>query len=59
MAPLNNGGVVDRFGRVHGVNNLIVSDASIIPFTVDGYTSSTAYLIGYTITKQLLEENMF
>ncbi|NGP59348.1 GMC family oxidoreductase [Paenibacillus thiaminolyticus] len=53
MAPLRKGGVVDRTGRVHGVKDLIVADASIIPFTVDGNTSATAYLIGYTIALQL------
>ncbi|MEF2244694.1 GMC family oxidoreductase [Paenibacillus sp. IITD108] len=54
MAPLSKGGVVDRFGKVHGVKNLIVADASIIPFTVDGNTSAAAYLIGYTIARHLL-----
>lgn len=53
MAPLNKGGVVDRFGKVHGVKDLIVADASIIPYTVDGNTSSAAFLIGYTIAQQL------
>ncbi|CAG7609390.1 putative GMC-type oxidoreductase [Paenibacillus solanacearum] len=53
MGPLNKGGVVDRRGNVHGVKNLIVADASIIPFTVDGNTSAAAYLIGYTIARQL------
>ncbi|MBW8348950.1 GMC family oxidoreductase [Bacillus sp. IITD106] len=53
MAPFTRGGVVDSFGNVHGVNNLIVADASIIPFTVDGNTSASAYLIGYTIAKHL------
>ncbi|OCA91838.1 GMC family oxidoreductase [Pseudobacillus wudalianchiensis] len=56
MAPVNRGGVVDRYGRVHGVDNLIVADASIIPFTVDGNTSAPAYLIGYTIAKHLIQE---
>ncbi|MGG1554729.1 GMC family oxidoreductase [Paenibacillus ferrarius] len=54
MAPLKNGGVVDRRGNVHGVKDLIVADASIIPFTVDGNTSAAAYLIGYTIAKQII-----
>ncbi|WP_025717092.1 GMC family oxidoreductase [Paenibacillus sp. 1-18] len=60
MAPLNTGGVVDRKGNVHGVKNLIVADASIIPFTVDGNTSAAAYLIGYTIARQLklLDKNI-
>lgn len=57
MAPINKGGVVDRFGNVHGVNNLIVADAQIIPFTVDGNTSAAAFLIGYTIAKHLREED--
>ena len=55
MAPITLGGVVDRRGRVHGVNNLIVADATIIPFTVDGNTSAAAFLIGYTIAKQLMQ----
>ncbi|MBO9599710.1 MAG: GMC family oxidoreductase [Cohnella sp.] len=53
MAPLNRGGVVDRRGSVHGVKGLVVADASIIPFTVDGNTSAAAYLIGYTIARRL------
>ncbi|WP_054957707.1 GMC family oxidoreductase [Paenibacillus dakarensis] len=53
MAPLSEGGVVNRKGNVHGVQDLIVADASIVPYTVDGNTSSAAYLIGYTIAKQL------
>ncbi|WP_204798982.1 GMC family oxidoreductase [Paenibacillus sacheonensis] len=53
MAPLTRGGVVDRRGQVHGVKDLIVADASIIPFTVDGNTSAAAFLIGYTIARQL------
>ncbi|GAA4851069.1 GMC family oxidoreductase N-terminal domain-containing protein [Paenibacillus vulneris] len=57
MAPLKNGGVVDRRGRVHGVKNLIVADASIIPFTVDGNTSAPTFLIGYTIARQLKLQN--
>ncbi|MGG4219179.1 GMC family oxidoreductase [Paenibacillus jamilae] len=60
MAPLDKGGVVDRKGNVHGVKNLIVADASIIPFTVDGNTSAAAYLIGYTVARQLklLDKNI-
>lgn len=53
MGPLTGGGVVDRRGRVHGVKDLLVADASIIPFTVDGNTSAAAFLIGYTIARQL------
>mgnify|MGYP001209319662 CR=1 FL=1 len=57
MAPLTKGGVVDRRGRVHGVKDLIVADASIIPFTVDGNTSAAAFLIGYTIARQLKRQS--
>jgi choline dehydrogenase len=53
MAPLSKGGVVDHQGRVHGVKDLIVADASLIPFTVDGNTSAATYLIGLTIAQQL------
>lgn len=53
MAPIHNGGVVNRRGEVHGVKDLIVADDSIIPFTVDGNTSAPAYLIGLTIAEQL------
>lgn len=54
MAPLHKGGVVDRRGYVHGVKKLMVADASIIPFTVDGNTSAASFLIGYTIARQLI-----
>lgn len=57
MAPSSRWGVVDRYGSVFGVNNLIVADDSIIPFTVDSNTSAPAFLIGYTIAKHLLKEN--
>ncbi|MFM9281196.1 GMC family oxidoreductase [Paenibacillus jiagnxiensis] len=53
MAPTRNGGVVDRRGAVHGVKDLIVADDSIVPFTVDGNTSATAFLIGLTIAEQI------
>ncbi|GGE09083.1 hypothetical protein GCM10011571_08040 [Marinithermofilum abyssi] len=56
MAPFEKEGVVDRRGRVHGVRDLIIADASIVPFTVDGNTSATAYLIGFTIAQQLLKQ---
>lgn len=53
MAPLQNGGVVDRRGNVHGVKNLVVADASLYPFTVDGNTSAPAFLVGYAIARQI------
>ncbi|ASW42880.1 GMC family oxidoreductase [Clostridium isatidis] len=59
MGPLNNGGVVDNSGRVYGVRNLIVADASIIPFSVDGNTAAASYLVGYTIAKELLANDTY
>lgn len=54
MAPLREGGVVDEEGNVYGVQDLVVADASVVPFTVDGNTSAAAFLIGATIAQQLL-----
>ncbi|RLL43797.1 GMC family oxidoreductase [Oceanobacillus piezotolerans] len=56
MAPIHHGGVVDRYGNVHGVHHLMVADAQIIPFTVDGNTSATAFLIGHIIARHLIRE---
>ncbi|MGE5579925.1 MAG: GMC family oxidoreductase [Bacillota bacterium] len=47
-------GVVNARGEVFGVEDLIVADNSIIPFTVDGNTSAPSYLIGLTIAGLLL-----
>lgn len=55
MAPLDQGGVVDSFGHVYGVHNLIIADTSIIPTTIDSNNASSSYLIGYTIANQLLD----
>lgn len=53
MAPRRKGGVVNSRGEVHGVKGLVVADASLVPFTVDGNTSAAAYLIGFTIAERL------
>ena len=49
-------GVVNGWGEVYGVKDLIVADASIIPYHMDGNTSACAYLTGYTIAKHLKDE---
>jgi choline dehydrogenase-like flavoprotein len=53
MAPLNQGGVVDSFGRVYGVNNLIVADNSIVPQCMDGSPMASGYLIASNIARLL------
>jgi choline dehydrogenase len=56
MARSAKDGVTNFRGEVFGVENLVVADNSIIPFTADGNTSAPAYLIGLTIAQQILEE---
>lgn len=56
MAPLDQGGVVDGFGRVYGVRNLFVADDSIVPQSMDGTTMASAYLIATNIAKLILHE---
>ncbi|KAI0783981.1 GMC oxidoreductase [Irpex lacteus] len=45
MAPLEDGGVVDPFLRVHGIPNLRVADASVFPSIVAGHTAAPVYAI--------------
>lgn len=49
MAPLNEGGVVDPYLRVHGIPNLRVVDASIFPTIVGGHTVSTLDLYSSSV----------
>lgn len=55
MGHESDGAVVNPSGEVYGVRNLIVADASVIPYHVDGNTSAPAYIIGATIAEELLE----
>ena len=59
MGPYNKGGAADYMGRVYGASNLIVADCSLIPYTTDGNTQASAYLVGYTIAQQLLAEEHY
>ena len=54
MAPNAKSGVVDAYGQVYGVKNLVVADDSIAPFASDGNTSAPSYFIGANIADQLL-----
>ncbi|OCH93042.1 GMC oxidoreductase [Obba rivulosa] len=40
MAPVEDGGVVDPFLRVHGIPNLRVVDASVFPVIISGHTAA-------------------
>jgi choline dehydrogenase len=47
MAPLDDGGVVDPYLRVHGIPNLRIADASVFPSIVAGHTvSCLKYMMG-------------
>ena len=45
MAPLDQGGVVDSTGHVHGVEHLIIADNSINPTVQDGSPQQTGFLV--------------
>ncbi len=57
MGKLEDGGVVNEKGEVYGVKNLIVADASVIPYHMDGNTSAVSYLIGKMVADILLSNN--
>lgn len=48
------GTVVDKSGRVLGVENLRVIDDSIMPINNDGNTQAIAYLFGWKLGKEIL-----
>lgn len=53
MAPLDQGGVVDSLGQVHGVNRLFIADNSIVPLCMNGSPMSSADLIAENIAQLL------
>lgn len=56
MATQAQGGAVDSSGRVYGTKNLIVADDSAQPSINNGNTQSNAYLIGWKISQDLINE---
>lgn len=56
MATQAQGGAVDTSGRVYGARNLIVADDSIQPIISDSNPQANAYLIGWKISQDLINE---
>lgn len=56
MGKESEGAVVNHSGEVFGVKNLVVADASIIPYHMDGNTSASAFVIGATIAEDILSK---
>ncbi len=50
----DTGGVVNSKGCVHGVENLLVADDSVVPVAMDGTPMATAYLIAANIARMLM-----
>jgi choline dehydrogenase len=56
MGPASDpAAVVDQYGRVHGVRNLRVADASIMPDCVRANTNLTTMMIGERIADFIRE----
>ena len=47
------GAIVDQFGRCHSIDNLVVADASIMPFVPRANTNLTCIMIGEKIGEWL------
>lgn len=56
MANSIDQGVVDGFGNVFGVTDLMVVDNSISPHISDGNTAGPIFVLAYTIANYLLEQ---
>ncbi|KAM7205180.1 GMC oxidoreductase domain containing protein [Naviculisporaceae sp. PSN 640] len=56
MAPLENGGVVDKDLNVYGVGQLKLADLSIAPGNVGAHTNNTAMVIGEKAADIILRE---
>ena len=54
MGPANdNNAVVDQFGKVYGIDNLQIVDASIMPTTVRANINSTVLMMAELLAKHL------
>lgn len=56
MAPFEDGGVVDKFGRVYGTENLMVWSTQSLPFQPDGNNAFTvwagAWILAHLLVKR-------
>ena len=58
MGPTSDSmSVVDQFGKVHGVSNLRVVDASIMPDCIRANTNVTTMMIGERVADMILSQN--
>lgn len=48
-------GVADGHGRVYGIKNVRVGDASASPVPTDGVPQAVAYVIGHILTKDIIK----
>jgi len=55
MAPLAEGGVVDFYLRVYGIENLRVADASIFPRIPSGHTTAPSIAVGEKVADMIKE----
>jgi len=54
MGPISDSmSVVDQFGKVHGVSNLRVVDASIMPDCIRANTNVTTMMIGERVADMI------
>ena len=54
---MNNDSVVDARLRVHGIDNLRVVDASVMPFIVSGNTNAATIMIGEKGAHMIIEDS--
>ncbi|PAV19339.1 alcohol oxidase [Pyrrhoderma noxium] len=50
MAKLEDGGVVDAYLRVHGLENVRIADASVFPSIISGHTSAPVIAIAERVS---------
>lgn len=56
MGPREDFGVVDARLRVHGIKNLRVVDASVMPTLISGHTNAPTYMIAEKASDMIKED---